>query len=144
AGRFPMPADVTTDFVYLRLHGDQELYRSGYGDAALERWAQRIAAWQRGDEPGDMNKIDAAAAPRQTRDVYCYFDNTDAKLRAPFDAQALAEKLVVLPSSHERPDGGELAGGQRGAHRALRAGTGDQLRAARALASRARAADRAR
>jgi uncharacterized protein YecE (DUF72 family) len=144
AGRFPMPADVTADFMYLRLHGDQELYRSGYGDAALERWARRITLWQRGDEPGDMAKIDPTAAPRRARDVYCYFDNTDAKLRAPFDAQSLAEKLLVLPSRHERPGGGELAGGQRGSDRALRAGAGHELRAARALASRDRAADRAR
>lgn len=144
AGRFPMPSDVTADFVYLRLHGDQELYRSGYGDAALARWAQRITAWQRGDEPGDMSRITPVAPPRRARDVYCYFDNTDAKLRAPFDAQALAQKLTVLGSRHERAGGAERAGGERRAHPALRAGAGEELRAAGALASRARAADRAR
>jgi len=93
AGRWPMPADVTADFMYLRLHGDQELYRSGYSDAALARWAQRIDAWQRGDEPGDVSRISPARAPHRARDVYCYFDNTDVKLRAPFDARALAQKL---------------------------------------------------
>jgi uncharacterized protein YecE (DUF72 family) len=27
--------------------------------------------------------------------VYCFFDNTDVKLRAPFDAQTLMSKLGV-------------------------------------------------
>jgi uncharacterized protein YecE (DUF72 family) len=147
AGRFPMPADVTADFVYLRLHGDQELYRSGYDDAALERWARRIASWQRGDEPGDMLAISPGAPPpRRARDVYCYFDNTDLKLRAPFDAQALAQKLArLLGSSHERHDlGGGRAVGKRRIDPALRAGARDELRAARSTTSGARAPGRAR
>ncbi|MEO8178273.1 MAG: DUF72 domain-containing protein [Deltaproteobacteria bacterium] len=93
AGRWPMPQEVTADFVYLRLHGDVELYRSGYSDAALSRWADRIEAWHRGGEPHDMTKIGASSALRRARDVYCYFDNTDAKLRAPFDAEQLLAKL---------------------------------------------------
>jgi hypothetical protein len=28
--------------------------------------------------------------------VYCFFDNTDVKLRAPFDAQTLRRKLGVI------------------------------------------------
>jgi uncharacterized protein YecE (DUF72 family) len=84
AKRWPMPQDVTADFVYMRLHGDKELYRSGYSDRALERWAERIRSWQRGSEP---------------RDVYCYFDNTDVKLRAPVDAQTLMRKLGLRPAA---------------------------------------------
>ena len=82
AKRWPMPQDITADFVYMRLHGDKELYKSGYGDRALKRWAERIRAWHR---------------PRSSRarDVYCYFDNTDVKLRAPVDAQTLMRKLDV-------------------------------------------------
>ncbi|WP_082813012.1 DUF72 domain-containing protein [Cellulomonas timonensis] len=41
-GRWPALADVTADFVYVRLHGDTELYASGYTDAALDRWARRV------------------------------------------------------------------------------------------------------
>ena len=93
AGRWPMPQDITADFVYLRLHGDEELYRSGYGDPALTRWAERIQAWHRGGEPRDATKIGASRPARHARDVYCYFDNTDAKLRAPFDAEQLIAKL---------------------------------------------------
>lgn len=95
ARRFPMLEDVTAkDFVYLRLHGDKELYRSGYGDKALERWAARIRAWQRGAEPAGAKKCLRARPPsKRARDIYVYFDNTDVKLRAPIDAQSLMRKL---------------------------------------------------
>jgi uncharacterized protein YecE (DUF72 family) len=99
AGHWPLYEDLTADFVYVRLHGDQELYRSGYGDDALERWAQRIRAWNAGWEPADARKIiDTKSARSGTRDVYCFFDNTDAKSRAPFDAQTLMQKLGLGPA----------------------------------------------
>ncbi|NIL80445.1 DUF72 domain-containing protein [Rhodococcoides kroppenstedtii] len=71
AGRFPMLAEVTSDVVYVRLHGDSELYTSGYSDEALAEWAVRVEAWAAG-----------GAA------VYVYFDN-DARGHAPWDAVAL-------------------------------------------------------
>ena len=96
ARRWPMTEDITSDFVYMRLHGDKKLYQSGYSDKSLARWAKRIAAWHRGAEPGDARKISSKKPPtRKPRDVYCFFDNTDVKLRAPFDAQSLARKLGV-------------------------------------------------
>jgi uncharacterized protein YecE (DUF72 family) len=98
AKRWPMPEDVTADFMYLRLHGDEELYRSGYGDAALDRWARRIDVWRRGGEPPDAAKISPERPPARARDVYCYFDNTDVKLRAPFDAEQLRQRLAPAPS----------------------------------------------
>jgi uncharacterized protein YecE (DUF72 family) len=94
ARRWPMTEDITAEFVYMRLHGDKELYRSGYSDRSLDRWARRIAAWHRGSEPRDARKISNLKPPsRKPRDVFCFFDNTDVKLRAPFDAQSLARKL---------------------------------------------------
>lgn len=94
ARRWPMAHDVTADFIYMRLHGDRELYRSGYSDRALDAWARRIKAWHRGAEPRDARRISPARpAGGRPRDVYCFFDNTDVKLRAPFDAQTLARKL---------------------------------------------------
>ena len=96
AGKWPLVEDVTADFMYLRLHGDAELYTSGYSDAALQRWAARIRDWSRGSEPADARKIAPDLAPprRAARDVYCYFDN-DAKVHAPFDALRLREMLEV-------------------------------------------------
>jgi uncharacterized protein YecE (DUF72 family) len=98
ARRWPMTQDITADFVYMRLHGDKELYRSGYSDKSLDRWAERIRAWQKGSEPADAEKISSKKPPtRRARDVYCFFDNTDVKLRAPFDAQTLRARLGMPP-----------------------------------------------
>lgn len=44
-GRWPLIEDLTAEFVYARLHGDAELYASGYGDEALAHWARRIRSW---------------------------------------------------------------------------------------------------
>jgi uncharacterized protein YecE (DUF72 family) len=75
AGRWPLFHDVTSDIMYVRLHGDQELYVSGYSSAALTMWAERIRGW-------------TAAG----HDVFAYFDN-DVKVRAPYDAIQLLERL---------------------------------------------------
>ena len=93
ARTWPYYEDVCADFMYLRLHGDKELYASGYSDQALDRWAERIRAWSEGSQPGDARLISGKAAPKKaSRDVFCYFDN-DIKVRAPFDAQRLIDKL---------------------------------------------------
>ena len=92
AGKWPYLEDVTADFMYLRLHGDKELYASGYTEAALDRWAERIRAWSRGREPRDPQRANGPARRAKSRDVYCYFDN-DVKVRAPFDADRLMQKL---------------------------------------------------
>ncbi|MDQ2751210.1 MAG: DUF72 domain-containing protein [Actinomycetota bacterium] len=75
AGKWPLIREVTADFVYVRLHGDQELYTSGYSDEALDSWATLIRTWTADGRAG-----------------YVYFDN-DAKVHAPFDARALADRL---------------------------------------------------
>ena len=75
AGKWPKMFHVTSDFVYVRLHGDVKIYTSGYTDRALASWARRIRAWA-----------------KDGRDVYAYFDN-DVKVRAPFDALNLMRKL---------------------------------------------------
>jgi len=93
AGKWPYIEDVTADFMYLRLHGDKELYASGYTDEALDRWAARILAWSNGSQPDDAHVVSSKAPPaRKSRDVFCYFDN-DIKVRAPFDARSLIDKL---------------------------------------------------
>ena len=84
AGTWPQLDAITSDLVYVRLHGDTELYASGYSAAALEEWASRIRDWaQRG------------------LDVVVYFDNDD-KGHAPHDAADLQELLGLTP-----PDSGE-------------------------------------
>ena len=93
--RWPQPQDVTADFLYLRLHGATELYRSRYSDAELRHWADRIRAWSDGDQPADgMRVAPKSEIPRVERDIYCYFDNTD-KLHAPRNARRLMQMLDV-------------------------------------------------
>ncbi len=45
AGKWPLLEDVTSDFIYVRLHGDEELYVSGYTERALREWARKIRSW---------------------------------------------------------------------------------------------------
>jgi uncharacterized protein YecE (DUF72 family) len=105
AGKWPFVEDVTADFVYVRLHGDEVLYTSGYSEAALDLWAERIRAWSAGGEREGAGKIAALAPPRaRSRDVYCYFDN-DAKVKAPFDALRLIAKLGLDEASDPRGRG---------------------------------------
>ncbi|WP_072807154.1 DUF72 domain-containing protein [Rhodococcoides yunnanense] len=75
AGRYPFIDTPTSNFMYVRLHGDKELYASGYDDEAVAKWAQRISAW-----------TDAKL------DVFAYFDN-DMKGYAPFDALSLISNV---------------------------------------------------
>jgi len=101
AGKWPYSEDITADFMYLRLHGDAQLYVSGYTDDALERCASRIRAWSTGGEPDDAKRISHKAPPRhRSRDIYCYFDN-DVKVRAPFDAQNLMRRLGLPVPAHD-------------------------------------------
>jgi uncharacterized protein YecE (DUF72 family) len=93
ARKWPYYEDITADFMYLRLHGDEDLYASGYSDAALDRWAERIRTWAGGAQPADAHLISTKPAPkRASRDIYCYFDN-DIKVHAPFDARKLIVRL---------------------------------------------------
>ncbi len=95
---WPRLMDVTSDFVYCRLHGSQELYVSGYDEQALDSWARRVRAWAQGGEPADAERVLGPSLRRPAgRDVYLYFDN-DAKVRAPADAKGLAERLGLAVS----------------------------------------------
>jgi uncharacterized protein YecE (DUF72 family) len=99
-GKWPQYEDLTTDFVYIRLHGEEKLYVSGYADKTIAHWSSRIRLWSEGSEPSDARKIVAATTPASAaRDVFCYFDNT-AKEQAPRNAQDMMRKLQA---SSERP-----------------------------------------
>ncbi|WP_427912209.1 DUF72 domain-containing protein [Ramlibacter sp. MMS24-I3-19] len=90
---WPLYEDVTADFVYMRLHGATELYKSRYTSEQLDRWAACIDAWRQGRQPADARLISQKLPPpAESRDVYCYFDNTD-KLHAPDNARELMTKL---------------------------------------------------
>ena len=93
---WPRLMDITSDFLYCRLHGSKVLYTSQYSPEELDQWAARIAAWANGQEVSDGDHASAKPArPRPSRDVFVYFDN-DAKVFAPKDAQALAHRVEKL------------------------------------------------
>jgi uncharacterized protein YecE (DUF72 family) len=75
AGRWPKVDEDTGPIRYVRLHGDRELYASGYTDRSLDEWAARCRGW---------------ADAGQT--VFVYFDN-DMKGYAPHDAMRLIARL---------------------------------------------------
>lgn len=89
---WPLLMDLTADFVYCRLHGSRELYRSAYRKEELARWAKRVRAWRDGKPMRDGSFAGPPPKRSMPRDVYVYFDNTD-KLQAPKDAQALARRI---------------------------------------------------
>ena len=92
AGKFPMSEEVTAPFVYVRLHGSEQLYVSRYSDEELDEWTEKIERWRSPAEGG--------------RDVYVYFDN-DAKVHAPRDAIRLMERLGMAsgaPDARATPE----------------------------------------
>jgi uncharacterized protein YecE (DUF72 family) len=91
---WPRLMDLTSDFMYCRLHGSEVLYASGYDSKALDEWTQRVTAWAQGGEPAAAERASPKNGPKKaSRDVYVYFDN-DAKVRAPFDAQELTARVA--------------------------------------------------
>jgi uncharacterized protein YecE (DUF72 family) len=75
AETFPYFEELTSDLVYIRLHGRDKLYYGSYRDAELDAWASKIRRWARDHE------------------VRVYFDN-DTDSLAPFDAERLLERLA--------------------------------------------------
>lgn len=66
---------VTSDFVYIRLHGAEKDYGGSYSTRELSGWAGAISEWL-----------------RQGKDVYFFFNN-DEHARAPENAHSLLAML---------------------------------------------------
>jgi uncharacterized protein YecE (DUF72 family) len=77
---FPMWRAVTTDLVYVRLHGHTRKYASSYSPASLRRWATDAAGWL-----------------AEGRDVHVYLDN-DAEGHAVTNALDL-RRLLAAPAA---------------------------------------------
>ncbi|HEY8261598.1 MAG TPA: DUF72 domain-containing protein [Methylosinus sp.] len=89
----PAIADATADFVYARLRRMRETCATGYAGKALDLWAERARAWERGDTP-DLPLLAAPAEQRQReRDVFVFMID-GAKQRAPAAAMALMKRLA--------------------------------------------------
>ena len=76
AGKYS-PEVMTTDFVYIRLHGPRGPYQGKYRDATLEKWAQKCVSWA-----------------QSGKEVFCFFDNDEKGY-----AVANARKFIKLVCS---------------------------------------------
>ncbi len=72
---FLSPREVTSDFVYVRLHGPAKAYQGRYDNSTLSAWAEAFSNWR-----------------NQGRDIFCYFDNDELGY-AVRDALRLQEML---------------------------------------------------
>jgi uncharacterized protein YecE (DUF72 family) len=89
---YPSFSDVTADFVYARLMRSRSSIASGYPAKELGAWAERARQWARGEDPGDLPRIEAAPTAGSAREVFVYFISA-AKERNPAAAIALIERL---------------------------------------------------
>jgi uncharacterized protein YecE (DUF72 family) len=97
--KWPRMMDVTADFVYCRLHGNEDKYPTGYDAEGIESWARRVLAWSRGEEVTDGVRIHPEPGPKlPSRDVFVYFDD-DVKVRAPHDAMSLTQRIAELKNT---------------------------------------------
>ena len=91
SAKYPLIADPTADFVYMRLQRTEETVETGYTSRALKQWAERAKAYEAGSIPKDLPAL-AKPAPKKTREVFAYFIS-GAKVRAPAAATALLAQL---------------------------------------------------
>jgi uncharacterized protein YecE (DUF72 family) len=89
---YPAIADVTGDFLYLRLQKGEDSIPTAYPDAAIAAWADRLRGWLAGKPPADLPHVEAALAKVKPDDIFVYFIH-EGKVRAPAGAMALIEKL---------------------------------------------------
>jgi len=82
---FPMWREVTTDLVYVRLHGHTRKYASSYSEASLQAWAADTRRWL-----------------AEGRDVHIYFDN-DAEGHAVRNAMRMQQLVATRPVEFELP-----------------------------------------
>jgi uncharacterized protein YecE (DUF72 family) len=90
--KYPLLADVTSDFVYLRLQDTQAEIETGYSADDLERWTKLAKVWERGEEPKEFPRLGEKPAPKKPRDVFVYFI-AGAKERNPAAAEAMIKVL---------------------------------------------------
>ena len=98
---FPLWREVTTDLVYVRLHGHTRKYASSYRRSHLARWADEIRRWS-----------------ARGCDVHAYLDN-DAEGAATRNALTLRELVGATPRSVSR-SGRDASERSRGARRPAR------------------------
>ena len=90
---YPEIADLTADFVYLRLQTGSDDVPTAYQPKDLDLWASRLTTLASGGEPDGLYKADPAHQSAKTpRDVFAFVIH-EGKVRAPAAAQALQTRV---------------------------------------------------
>ncbi|HWP14162.1 MAG TPA: DUF72 domain-containing protein [Xanthobacteraceae bacterium] len=91
---YPGFADLTSDFVYLRLQKGKDTITTGYPPKELDAWAKRLKAFAEGGMPKDLDVVEKKAGTSKTpRDVFAYVIH-EGKVRAPAAAMELIERVT--------------------------------------------------
>jgi uncharacterized protein YecE (DUF72 family) len=90
----PYMEDLTSDFIYARMHGQDKEFKKGYDKKTLEWWTNRVSLWTQGRQPADAECISDAKPKAVKRDAFIYFDD-EAKEYAPYDAMNLIQRLEI-------------------------------------------------
>jgi uncharacterized protein YecE (DUF72 family) len=89
---YPLIADVTAPFVYVRIMGTTESEPTGYSSSAVDLWAERAKTWAAGGSPADLETAAAPYPEKGGREVFLYVIS-GAKERNPAAAMALIERV---------------------------------------------------
>ncbi len=91
---YPSFANLTADFVYLRLMQSAADVPTGYTPQVLDAWAACARVWAAGGEPAGVPRVEgvAQAPAQQPRDVFMFMIN-GAKERAPAAAMEVLKRL---------------------------------------------------
>ncbi len=87
--------EVTSDFVYMRMHGQGDGYEEGYPVAEMAAWAKKAKTLIEGKLPKGWTRTKNQNDLLPTA-LYFFFDN-DQKGFAPRDASVLMNKLGIKP-----------------------------------------------
>jgi uncharacterized protein YecE (DUF72 family) len=100
SAKSPYMEDLTSDFVYARMHGQATQYKKGYDTKTIDIWEKRVKLWTLGKQPADADVVLKAKPKPLKRDTFIYFD-TEEKKYAPQDAQNLMKKLGIKSTSED-------------------------------------------
>jgi uncharacterized protein YecE (DUF72 family) len=101
---FPLIADVTSSFVYVRIMGSSEKLKSGYRPADLDRWASHARAWASGGAPEGLPTLAPEPKAARQRDVFVFMIS-GFKERNPAAAAALLDRIREPAAAQKKPGG---------------------------------------
>src|SRR3954465_7508869 len=91
---YPRIADITSDFVYLRLQQGKDTIKTGYPPKELDAWAERLKTFATGGVPKDLEQVDSKSQPKAApRHVFAYVIH-EGKVGAAAAAMELIERVT--------------------------------------------------